>query len=56
MSKTQEILGHGQKALIGNYGRLPIVMVRGEGSTLWDAEGRKYRDVFAGFRTCAVEP
>lgn len=46
---SQEILERGQKALIGNYGRLPIVMARGEGSTLWDTTGKKYRDLFAGF-------
>lgn len=32
-----------------NYGRFPIAMVRGEGATLWDAEGKAYIDLFAGF-------
>ncbi|MCC6580182.1 MAG: acetylornithine/succinylornithine family transaminase [Phycisphaeraceae bacterium] len=32
-----------------NYGRYPIAMVKGEGSYLWDAEGKRYLDLFCGF-------
>jgi acetylornithine/N-succinyldiaminopimelate aminotransferase len=32
-----------------NYLRQPVAMVRGEGATLWDAEGGAYLDLFAGF-------
>ena len=46
---TQQILDRGRAVLIGNYGRLPIDMVRGEGSHLWDSDGKKYTDLFAGF-------
>ena len=35
--------------LIPNYGRLPIAIVRGQGSTIWDADGKEYLDFFAGF-------
>ena len=48
-SKGGEVLKRGQRALIGNYGRLPVVMARGEGAFLWDADGNKYLDLFAGF-------
>ncbi len=47
--RTQEIVDHAKSVLIGNYARLPVVMVRGEGSRLWDADGREYLDLFAGF-------
>jgi predicted acetylornithine/succinylornithine family transaminase len=30
------------------YGRLPIMFVRGEGTRLWDSEGREYLDFLAG--------
>lgn len=30
------------------YARLPVSFVRGEGATLWDAEGREYLDVLGG--------
>jgi predicted acetylornithine/succinylornithine family transaminase len=49
MSETQQILDRANKVLIGNYGRLPIVMARGEGSLLWDTNGTRYIDLFAGF-------
>jgi acetylornithine/N-succinyldiaminopimelate aminotransferase len=39
----------GKSVLIGNYARLPVMMVRGQGSHLWDSAGRKYLDLFAGF-------
>jgi predicted acetylornithine/succinylornithine family transaminase len=49
MSNTQEILDQGKQFLIGNYARLPVVMARGQGSRLWDSDGREYLDLFAGF-------
>jgi predicted acetylornithine/succinylornithine family transaminase len=51
---TQQILDRGKSALIGNYARLPIDMVRGEGSTLWDSDGKKYTDLFPGFGGCIL--
>src|SRR6184192_3986221 len=49
MSTTPELLQRGQQVLIPNYARLPFVMVRGEGSYIWDADGKRYLDLFAGF-------
>jgi len=49
MSTTQEILSRANQSLIGNYGRLPFVMDRGEGAALWDTDGKQYIDLFAGF-------
>jgi acetylornithine/N-succinyldiaminopimelate aminotransferase len=49
MSASKEILDRASKVLIGNYARQPIVMDRGIGSELWDADGKKYIDLFAGF-------
>jgi len=40
--------------LIPNYGRLPVAMVRGRGATLWDADGKEYLDLFAGFGAAGV--
>lgn len=47
--QTARMLARANDVLIGNYARLPIVMARGEGSHLWDADGRRYLDLFAGF-------
>ncbi len=49
MSNTQQILERGKQSLIGNYARVPIVMSRGEGSFVWDTDGKRYLDLFAGF-------
>jgi acetylornithine/N-succinyldiaminopimelate aminotransferase len=49
MGQTQNILERAAGVLIGNYARQPIVFVRGRGSELWDSDGKKYLDLFAGF-------
>jgi predicted acetylornithine/succinylornithine family transaminase len=35
--------------VIPNYRRYPVSLVRGEGSWIWDAEGRRYLDFFPGW-------
>ncbi|MBC7785153.1 MAG: acetylornithine/succinylornithine family transaminase [Burkholderiales bacterium] len=49
MSDTQKLLRRAGEVLIQNYGRSPVVMARGEGTHVWDTDGRKYLDLFAGF-------
>ena len=49
MSTQKELVEATNKYLISNYGRLPIAMVRGRGSRLWDADGKEYIDMFVGF-------
>jgi predicted acetylornithine/succinylornithine family transaminase len=46
---TQEIIERFDRGMIQNLTRYPIAMVRGRGATLWDAEGKEYLDLFAGF-------
>lgn len=43
---TQELFS---KYVIGNYKRYPINLVRGEGSRVWDSEGRELLDIFPGW-------
>jgi len=42
------------KVLIGTYARYPAAMVKGEGCTLTDAEGREYLDCLAGIAVCSL--
>src|SRR5439155_18853913 len=49
MSDMAAIVERGKNVLVGNYARLPVVMARGEGALLWDAAGKRYIDLFAGF-------
>ena len=37
------------KYVIPNYRRYPVSIVRGEGTTVWDAEGESYLDLFPGW-------
>lgn len=38
-----------EKYVIGNYRRFPVTLHRGEGSLVWDIEGREYLDFFPGW-------
>lgn len=49
MSDMEQVIEQSKQVLMGNYARQPVVMARGEGSTLWDATGKRYLDLFAGF-------
>ena len=46
---SQEVFNIYQDCVIGNYTRNPVVIVRGKGSWVWDAEGKKYLDLFPGW-------
>jgi acetylornithine/N-succinyldiaminopimelate aminotransferase len=37
---------------MNNYARFPVEFVRGEGATLWDADGNAYLDFLAGISVC----
>lgn len=45
---TKETIDLYAKYLITNYGRAPISIVRGQGSYVWDADGKKYLDLLPG--------
>ena len=40
--------------LLQNYKQQPIVLVRGKGVRVWDADGRQYLDLLGGIATCAL--
>ncbi len=44
----------GDTVFAGTYSRFPAAMVRGEGSRLWDADGREYLDFLAGIAVCSL--
>jgi acetylornithine/N-succinyldiaminopimelate aminotransferase len=47
--KTADTLALYEKYSFANYTRLPVVIVRGEGSRIWDADGKEYLDFFPGW-------
>ena len=49
---TSEIQALSNQFILNTYGQRKIALTRGEGATLWDAEGREYMDFFAGIAVC----
>ncbi len=45
---TQEIMELTEKYIMKTYGRLPLALVKGQGSRVWDAEGNEYLDFVGG--------
>jgi len=43
-----DLVALGRNNLYPNYRQPPLVLVRGEGSRVWDAAGKQYFDLFAG--------
>jgi acetylornithine/N-succinyldiaminopimelate aminotransferase len=54
MSTSDDLLATGRRLLLNNYNRAPVVMSRGEGCVLWDADGRRYLDMTAGIAVCVL--
>lgn len=48
-SKTSEIIDVFRQYVVSNYTRFPVALVRGEGSLVWDVEGRRFLDFFPGW-------
>ena len=48
---TQEIMKRAARVLVPTYSRYPVAIVRGEGATVWDADGKEYLDLAAGLGT-----
>jgi len=46
--RTSEIVDLTRKYVMNTYNRLPVALVKGKGSYVWDAEGKKYLDFFCG--------
>ncbi len=47
--KTRRVIETFDRYVVPNYRRFPICLVKGEGSRVWDAEGREYLDLFPGW-------
>jgi len=48
VSSVEELQALEARYAVGTYARAPVEFVRGEGAWLWDSEGRRYLDFFAG--------
>lgn len=46
--KTADIIAQEDACLLPTYRKMPLALVRGAGSYVWDADGRKYLDFYGG--------
>jgi acetylornithine/N-succinyldiaminopimelate aminotransferase len=51
---TKETIGLFDKYVIGNYPRLPRVIVKGQGCYMFDADGRRILDMFPGWAVSGI--
>src|SRR5712664_4319860 len=51
---NQELVKRAQSVLFQNYRTQPIALVRGEGTWVWDADGKRYLDFIGGIATVSV--
>jgi acetylornithine/N-succinyldiaminopimelate aminotransferase len=54
MGLSDDLISQGNKLLLSNYGRSPVVLSRGAGCQLWDVEGRRFLDMTAGIAVCVL--
>jgi len=51
---NRELTERAQQVLFQNYRTQPIALVRGQGTSVWDADGKKYLDFIGGIATVSV--
>jgi acetylornithine/N-succinyldiaminopimelate aminotransferase len=51
---NRDLVQRAQSVLFQNYRTQPIALVRGEGSYVWDADGKRYLDFIGGIATVSV--
>ena len=54
LTRTERDLAAANTVLLQNYKQQPVVLVKGEGVHVWDAEGKRYLDLICGIATCAM--
>ncbi len=54
MSLYDELVALDADHVMQTYARLPVAFLRGEGTRLWDAEGREYLDFLAGLAVVSL--
>lgn len=54
MAKSEKYIAQGDKYLLHTYNRFPIVIEKGDGVYLFDADGKKYLDFAAGIAVYAL--
>jgi acetylornithine/N-succinyldiaminopimelate aminotransferase len=53
-SQSQDTRELFQKFVIPSYSRFDLVLARGEGSYVWDVNGKRYLDFGGGIAVCSL--
>jgi acetylornithine/N-succinyldiaminopimelate aminotransferase len=48
-ASSADVMATFKRYVVPNYNRYPLCLTRGEGSYVWDSEGRRYLDLFPGW-------
>src|SRR3954467_14971228 len=51
---NRELIDRSKKVLFQNYRTQPIALLRGEGTFVYDADGKRYLDFIGGIATVSV--
>ncbi|ADY54798.1 acetylornithine aminotransferase apoenzyme [Syntrophobotulus glycolicus DSM 8271] len=51
---TDQILLDGQEYVMNTYGRLPMALVKGQGTRVWDSDGKAYLDFVTGLAVTSL--
>ncbi len=51
---TKSIIDAFTQYVMPNYSRLPVVIIRGSGSRVWDSDGKEYIDLFPGWGVSSI--
>ncbi len=54
MDTSESIIVAGKKYVMNTYGRLPLVLVKGQGCRVWDKEGQEYLDFVGGLAVTSM--
>jgi acetylornithine/N-succinyldiaminopimelate aminotransferase len=54
MTANESIVARAQKVFTPNYRQAPVALVRGQGSRVWDADGKEYLDLICGIAVNAL--
>jgi predicted acetylornithine/succinylornithine family transaminase len=54
MTHYEELARLDAEHVMQTYGRLPVAFVRGEGTVLWDSEGKRYLDFLSGLAVVSL--
>lgn len=53
-TRTEALSGRFEAAFMRNYGVPPVAIARGEGSVVWDVDGRRYLDFIGGIAVTSL--